>query len=333
MTLKEYLKTRDGANNGDSLFSDSLCVKDVDGEERTVTAFISTDRIDRMKEVLLPKGAKIVEFLRNPVVPWAHNSFAPPVGKAKWLKKTKNSLIAKVQFATTERAEEIWQLFRQGFLKAFSVGFKPIDGHAPTEKEIKKNPAWAGAEWIFTEWELLEFSPVTIPANPDALAIAIKANDITLSKELRDELKVIEDDIGETFYPDGEKPEAEKTKTEEVGEKADGNKENGESIEDVRKLEITDTKVRATPLPMIVNPNPNPEVVVEAKPIVDALPIKVDHNYDVKTFVEDVKPAADVEIIYEPETFVSVELSYEETLKKVHEEFVKDLQGVMWEIV
>jgi len=200
MKLEEYLKTREGANNGNPLFSDSLCVKDIDDDERTVTAIISTDRIDRMKEVLMPRGAKIVEYLRNPVVPWGHNSQEPPVGKAKWIRKQKSGLVAQVEFAVTERAEEIWQLFKQGFLRAFSVGFRPLKGHSPTPDEIKKKPEWAEANYIYDEWELLEFSPVTIPANPDALAIAIKSHEIVLSDEIRKELDVIEEDE-ETFYP------------------------------------------------------------------------------------------------------------------------------------
>ena len=151
-------------------------VSDVDTEERTVTAIISSDAIDRDDEVLLPKGAELEHFRKNPVVLWSHNSSIPPIGKALWIEKKRNKIIAKVKFATTELAEEVWQLFKGGFLKAFSVGFMPIiPGRAPLPAELKRNPDLADARRIFPEWEMLEFSPVSIPSNRDALVMAIKS--------------------------------------------------------------------------------------------------------------------------------------------------------------
>jgi phage head maturation protease len=90
----------------------------------------------------------------------------------------------------TERAEEVWQLFKGGFLNAFSVGFIPLKGHRPTPDDIKKNPDLAEARFIYDEWELLEFSPVTVPANPEALSQAIKSHDIMLSKGMRECLNI-----------------------------------------------------------------------------------------------------------------------------------------------
>jgi len=162
-----------------------LCkASDVDEEERTVVAVISTDSIDRDGEVLNPKGMNADNFRKNPVVLWSHENWTPPIGKALWLKRKGNQIIAKVKFAATERAEEVWQLFKGGFLNAFSVGFKPKEGRRPTPDDIKASPALADARFIFTKWELLEFSPVAIPANPDALAQAIKSKSVNVSDEL-----------------------------------------------------------------------------------------------------------------------------------------------------
>ena len=157
-------------------------VNDIDSEERTVTAVISTDAIDRDDEVLLPKGADLENFKKNPVVLWSHNSSLPPIGKALWIERKGKKIIAKVQFAMTELAEDVWQLFKGGFLKAFSVGFMPKEpGRAPTPADLKRNPELANARRIFADWELLEFSPVSVPANPEALATAIKEGTIHLS--------------------------------------------------------------------------------------------------------------------------------------------------------
>ncbi len=335
MTLEEYLKKRSGSSNGDPLFTDSLCVKEVDDEERSVTAVISTDRIDRMKEVLLPKGAKIDEFLKNPVVPWAHNSHEPPVGRSLWITKKKGSMISKVKFAATERAEEIWQLFRQGFLKAFSVGFKPIKGHAPTPDEIKKKPEWAEADWIFDEWELLEFSPVTIPANPDALAIAVKSNDITLSEEMRKELKVIEDDIEETFYAEGEKAEVLEDGTDcnkeiEINVGFEEEKPEEDKGIDVDTFTIGSKEVAAKVLPVTVNPDPHPEAVYNVSSESDVAAVKVDHNIDVERVIEGVEKESDVNIVYEVDEVIEVKLPNEEIIKAAHDEFLKKKKGTVW---
>ena len=167
---------------------------DINESERTVTAIISTGAIDRDSEVLDPKGMISENFEKNPVVPWSHNAGEPPIGKALWVKaspkRNPTKIIAKVKFAMTDRAEEVWQLFKGGFLKAFSVGFRPLEGHRPTPDEIKGNPILADARFIFSKWELLEFSPVTVPANAEALALAVKSKSITLSDDMIETLDV-----------------------------------------------------------------------------------------------------------------------------------------------
>jgi HK97 family phage prohead protease len=187
----------------------------IDEEERSVTAVISSGAVDRDREVLMPKGMDAEEFQKNPVVLWAHDSGSPPIGKALWIKTKGQKITAKVKFALTEFAEEIFQLFKGGFLKAFSVGFIPHDGHPPTPKEIARNPELAEARYIVSDWELLEFSAVPIPANPEALMQAIKSKKLTLSdstkeifqeaipeedfeKHLDCEIKQVEDEIEPT---------------------------------------------------------------------------------------------------------------------------------------
>ena len=176
---------------------------EIDEDERTVTAVISTQSIDRDGEVLSSKGAQIENFQQNPVIPWSHQTFDPPIGKALWVKKGAKRITAKVRFAMTERAEEVWQLFRGKFLNAFSVGFMPLAGHRPTPDDIKKNPDLADARFIYDKWELLEFSPVTVPANAEALAIAVKSKSIKISDDLKKQLHVkeIEEKAEDVFIP------------------------------------------------------------------------------------------------------------------------------------
>lgn len=183
--------------SSDKHFAFGICkAAEIDEEERTVVAVISTGSIDRDGEVLDPKGVMLDNFVKNPVIPWSHNANEPPVGKALWIKKGTKRITAKAKFAITDRAEEVWQLFRGKFLNAFSVGFMPKKGHRPTPDEIKKNPVLADARFIYDEWELLEFSPVTVPANPEALATAVKSKSISLSKDLITELKIDVEAVG-----------------------------------------------------------------------------------------------------------------------------------------
>ncbi len=172
-----------------------VCKSEVDEQERTVTAVISTGAIDRDNEILSPKGADFEQYMKNPVVLWAHDYRDTPIAKALWIKKTWKAIKAKLLFADTPQAEEIYQLFKGGFLNAFSVGFRPTKSHRPDDKEIAKKPELAGVYRIYDEWELLEFSAVPVPANPEALATAVKSHDVTLSKELIADFEELEEEI------------------------------------------------------------------------------------------------------------------------------------------
>jgi len=156
-------------------------VKDIDDIEGTLTAYVSTAARDRMDEVLLPEGADLKHFKKNPVVLFGHKYDEPPIGKALWIKNDGDGLIAKVKFASTEFAQEIFTLFKEGIMSAFSVGFIPkqwVDGDG--EKKARRT---------YEKWELLEFSAVAVPANPEALALAMSKG-LIKSEALKKEFKI-----------------------------------------------------------------------------------------------------------------------------------------------
>src|SRR5262249_32107840 len=70
---------------------------------------------------------------------------------------------------TSARIDEIISLVDAGILKAVSVGFRPLK-HEPLDE---KDP-WGGSR--FLEQELVETSLVSVPANPNALAVAKSLN-------------------------------------------------------------------------------------------------------------------------------------------------------------
>lgn len=158
-------------------------IKSIDEKEMTLTASISTDTVDRMGEVLAPEGIELGNYRKNPVVLWAHDYSQPPIGKALWVRRDGQSIISKVQFAKTAFAQEIFGLYRDGIMKAFSVGFVPKDGK---EGDGKKGP-----RYTYTKWELLEYSAVPVPANPDAIALAVSKgiSESTIKMALVEEIK------------------------------------------------------------------------------------------------------------------------------------------------
>lgn len=138
--------------------------KSVDAEKKTVTAYVSTYEWDRTMEKFAPGAWDLTNYKKNPVILWGHDGSKPPIGRAINIKEDANGLIAVAEFDTeSERGAEIFGLYERGFLNAFSVGFIPkAQALEPIQDQGIKGTVW-------TEAELLEFSAVSIPANPGAM--------------------------------------------------------------------------------------------------------------------------------------------------------------------
>lgn len=136
--------------------------KSINAEQRTVTAYVSTFEWDRTDERFSKGAWKLDNYKRNPVVMWGHDYSRPPIGKATAIEEDDKGLLATTQFADTEEGNMTFELFKGGFLSAFSVGFAPRKWiMEPIDAERK------GV--VYQEAELLEYSAVGIPANPGAL--------------------------------------------------------------------------------------------------------------------------------------------------------------------
>ena len=137
-------------------------VKEINADQRTLTAYASTRDVDRDNEVILPE-AWIDSVRQQESVPllWAHEYRVPPVGKAQDFIIDSRGLKFTAQFANTDFANEIWGLYRDGFLDSFSVGFQPKAWE--TGEESIREP-----RRTFTEADLFEISAVPVPANPHA---------------------------------------------------------------------------------------------------------------------------------------------------------------------
>ena len=111
-------------------------------------------------------GLSTERYLRNPVVMWAHDisgrseSGGLPIGRTRELRRDGSGrLVADFEFlgedAFAQRVKNAWD---KGFLRAASISWLPIEGE-PSE----------GGRWRDTRSDLLEWSIVAVPADPDAL--------------------------------------------------------------------------------------------------------------------------------------------------------------------
>ena len=145
--------------------------------ERAAVFIITTHSVDRDGEVIVPKGLDLAAYNRNRVVLAMHDQASWPIGRAQWIKATNGGrqLRSKVQFAETEAGEEIWQLVKADIARGASIGMIPDVSKAgpPTQAERRERPDWAQAKRIYRKGELVEWSIVPVPANPDAVAVAV----------------------------------------------------------------------------------------------------------------------------------------------------------------
>jgi len=130
--------------------------------------FVMSDETpDRMDDIIMSDGWELENFKRNPIALFGHKSHFP-IGKWTNLRVEGKQLKGKLELApagTSERIDEIRKLIEADILRAVSVGFRPKE-HTQLDS---KNP-FSGLR--FTKQELVETSLVSVPANPNALAIA-----------------------------------------------------------------------------------------------------------------------------------------------------------------
>jgi HK97 family phage prohead protease len=143
-------------------------------DEWVISGVASTPTPDRMGDVVEPLGAKFK--LPMPLL-WQHHSELP-VGRVEFAKPTKDGIpyvahLPKVAEAGAlrDRIEEAVQSIKYRLVGAVSIGFRGLAGAIENLKD-------GGLR--FKEWEWLELSLVTIPANAEATITSIKSLDSAL---------------------------------------------------------------------------------------------------------------------------------------------------------
>jgi len=140
---------------------------------RTIRFVASDETVDRYGDVIAADGWQLKQFKKNRQFLWMHDHEAP-IGEVTDVHVEGEQLLATARFATegvSRRADELWALVEDGVLRAFSVGFT-----VGSERGKDYEPIFDDEERItgyrYLKPELLEISLVSVPANPNALAIA-----------------------------------------------------------------------------------------------------------------------------------------------------------------
>lgn len=217
-------------------------IKDINEDQMTLVATISTSAKDRMDESVSHDGVNLKDYQKNPIVLWAHDYSQPPIAKALWVKKDNaaQGLISKMQFAPTEMGKEIFGLYKGGYMKAFSIGFIP--------KQVVRNYQQEGYDKTkdpyitISKWDMLEYSAVPVPANPEALALAMSKG--VISQKTMDLLNVkdLNEDVVSEF--DNEQKSVENKLEITVDQLQEFTAENTLLNEKIKSLELDNSNLR-----------------------------------------------------------------------------------------
>ncbi len=144
-------------------------------DDATYEAIITTGAVDRDGQIVKPEGIDITNYMRNPVVMYAHDYSALPVAKTLRIRPEGDTLVAQFQFMPKgiyELADAVHGAWDSGFLNATSIGFIPKHAVDADGAEIE-DASYHAAQITLDQTELLEFSIVPVPANQEALRRAL----------------------------------------------------------------------------------------------------------------------------------------------------------------
>lgn len=154
----------------------------LEGYENRIAKFIiSTSDTDRDSDVVVQEGILIDDYLKNPIILFAHNAMSLPIGITLSIKKTQTKTTALGLFFDNRvdasgTADLVFRMIQARALRGASIGFKIISARFPTEEEAKKlkMDPWG---IIYEATSMFEWSVCSIPANQNALVESKMFND------------------------------------------------------------------------------------------------------------------------------------------------------------
>jgi len=161
------------------------------GPDRSVVVTASDDSTDRYGDRILVDGTldgrkfgdgwRTKDYERNPVVPFAHDYSSLPVARVDrlWADEIggRKRLRARMVFATSNPvAETVLGLFKEGVLRAVSVGFRAIETYWPSGEKERQDLELGPFGSIYATADLWEISVVPVPANANALTEGLRCD-------------------------------------------------------------------------------------------------------------------------------------------------------------
>jgi HK97 family phage major capsid protein/HK97 family phage prohead protease len=143
---------------------------DAPGKKRTFTGIASTPTVDRMDDIVEPKGLKMK--LPFPLL-WQHNA-RDPIGWVVAARVTDKGVEVDCEVASVDepgplqdRLTMAWQMLKAKLVQGLSIGFNAL--------ETARIEGTYGVRYLAAE--VIELSTVTVPANADCGITAIKSID------------------------------------------------------------------------------------------------------------------------------------------------------------
>lgn len=143
-----------------------------------ISAWASVPVVDRSSEYIDAKAFDLTEFNTNPVYLWCHDRKSLPLGavnnlRARVYNGNGSGLYGEFQHDPKyDFAVKVYESYRQGFLRGFSIGFKVDASEYMRPVQVAKlglNPETTRVT-EFTACRLYEISAVPVPDNQAALA-------------------------------------------------------------------------------------------------------------------------------------------------------------------
>ncbi len=159
--------------------------------ERADVSWITTEAVDRQRDVVLSAGMDDGQFRANPIVTLAHDYARPPVGRSLWRRKVRDGATRGVKAKTVYPArpdawadpewlpDRAFALVKAGLMGAKSIGFLSLEASAPTADEVKRHPEWADVVRVVRKWLLLEYACHWLPVNPECLVESVSKGLVT----------------------------------------------------------------------------------------------------------------------------------------------------------
>ena len=147
-----------------------------DGAKMAVRVIVSTETMDRERDILIAKGCDTRDHRRNPIVLLNHRKDWPGIARcidpdgSYTLKSYDDRIEATNYFDQSSKlATQSFRLVESGALRGVSPGFMTVPGQVHKVKGHDGHPAF-----VYNQWKLVEISHCPIGMNPDALVVAVE---------------------------------------------------------------------------------------------------------------------------------------------------------------